>query len=358
MRMNVRNLGSAAVLFALTISPAWGQGDEHAGHTPPPTAAPTESTTQDVKPGMSGDAMPGMDHGAMPGMNHDSMPGMDHSTMPGMDHGEMSESPKDSSATPGMKDDAMPGMDHSGHATMQRDAAPSELRDPHAYSGGYDFSKLPMRHEGGDLKYGVLRVDRLEGVRAGGDSSVAWDAQASYGGDFDRAVFKTEGDVERGDLGEASHELLWSHATSAFWNAQLGVRHDGGAGPGRDWIAFGVQGLAPYWFEIDATAYLGDAGRTALGIEADYELLLTQKLILQPRLAVTAYRKDDAARGIGPGLSEVSAGVRLRYEIRREFAPYIGVEWSGAFGGTADYARATGDDAKQTQAVAGVRFWF
>ncbi len=349
--MDERKRWLAAALLALTVSPAQGQGDEHTHHVPPAAApAPTEPLTEDAKPGSSDDAMPGMDH----------------STMPGMDHGATSAPPKESSAMPGMKEDSMPGMDHStmpgmdhgGHAGMQHDAAPSELRDPHAYSGGYDFSQFPMRHEGGDVKYGMLRVDRLEAARSGGDTFTTWDLQVSYGGDFDRALFKTEGDARGGDLDEVSHELLWSHATSAFWNAQLGVRHDGGAGPGRGWLAFGLQGLAPYWFEIDATAYLGDAGRTALDIEADYELLLTQKLILQPRLAATAYRKDDAARGIGAGLAEVTAGVRLRYEIRREFAPYIGVEWSGAFGATADRARAAGEDAKQTRAVAGVRFWF
>lgn len=327
MKMEKCNRWLATVLLTLTVSPAWAQGDEHAGHAPPAAVpAPAEST------------------------NQGAMPGMDHSTMPGMDHGAMSAPPKETGA--------MPPMDHSGHTAVQPAAASSELRDPHAYSGGYDFSQFPMRHEGGAMKFGMLRADRLETARSDGDAFSTWDVQASYGGDFDRALLKTEGDIAGGDVEDVGTELLWSHAVAPFWNTQLGVRYDSGAGPDRSWLAFGVQGLAPYWFEVDATAYLGENGRTALGVEAEYELLLTQKLILQPRVEVTAHGKEDTAHGAGAGLSDLAAGLRLRYEIRREFAPYIGVEWSGKFGATADFARAAGVDRNETRAVAGVRFWF
>lgn len=250
------------------------------------------------------------------------------------------------------------GMDSGAHAAMQHEAAPPGLRDPHAYAGGYDFSQFPMRHEGGPFKFGVVRVDRFESVRSGDSTLTTYDAQASYGGDFDRAVLKAEGDIESGELAEAGTELLWSHAVTAFWNLQLGLRYDGGAGPQRSWLAFGIQGLAPYWFEVDATAYVGEEGRSALSVEAEYELLLTQKLILQPRVEASLYGNSDASRGIGPGLSGLAVGVRLRYEIRRELAPYIGIEWSGKFGGTAGYARDAGADAQETRAIAGVRFWF
>ncbi|MBT8128902.1 MAG: copper resistance protein B, partial [Gammaproteobacteria bacterium] len=128
--------------------------------------------------------------------------------------------------------------------------------------------------------------------------------------------------------------------------------------PDRAWLAFGVQGLAPYWFELDAAAYIGEAGRTAFTLEAEYELLLTQKLILQPRIETNWYGKRDAARGLGDGLSDLSAGLRLRYEIRREFAPYLGVEWARKFGETEDFARAAGLDPDETRFVAGLRFWF
>jgi copper resistance protein B len=119
-----------------------------------------------------------------------------------------------------------------------------------------------------------------------------------------------------------------------------------------------MQGLAPYWFGVDATAYLGERGRTAVRLSTEYELLLTQKLILQPRVEVSFFGQQDAARALGSGLSGMVAGVRLRYEIRREFAPYIGVEWNGKFGGTANFARAAGVKVNDTRVVAGLRFWF
>ena len=131
-----------------------------------------------------------------------------------------------------------------------------------------------------------------------------------------------------------------------------------GGGPGRGWLGFGGRGLAPYWFEVDAAAYVGESGRTALRLEAEYELLLTQKLILQPRIETNVYGKRDAARERGSGLSDLAAGIRLRYEIKREFAPYVGIERAAKFGGTADYARAAGEDVKETRLVAGLRFWF
>lgn len=280
----------------------------------------------------------------------------------------------------GMSHDAMPveahEMDHSAHEPdidAERDAAPanhaahdmmpapadsSNLRDPHAYAGGYDFSQLPMKHEGGELRHGLLLVDRLEAVRTDGDYAAAYDLQGSYGGDIDRIVLKGEGEHDDGDLVDARTELLWSRAVAPYWNMQGGARHDGGEGPDRTWLAFGVQGLAPYWFEVDVTVYAGESGRTALNLEAEYDLLLTQKLILQPRIEADFYGKDDADRGLGSGLSGLAAGLRLRYEIRREFAPYVGVEWEGAFGGTADYAHEAGLDTRETAVVAGIRFWF
>lgn len=245
-------------------------------------------------------------------------------------------------------------MDHGAMA----DAAPSEPRDPHAYSGGYDFSQFPMRHEMGELKLGSLRVDRLESVSSRRNTFTRYDLQAWYGGAFDRAVLKAEGDYDNSKLEKASTELLWSHAVAPYWDRQLGLRYDSGIEPDRTWLALGIQGLAPYWFEVNATGYLGEEGRTALNLKAEYELLFTQKLILQPSIEASFYGKDDPGRDIGSGLSKVAAGLRLRYEVRREIAPYVGIEWAGKFGGTADYAREEGLDPKETRFVAGLRFWF
>src|SRR3546814_7108787 len=132
---------------------------------------------------------------------------------------------------------------------------------------------------------------------------------AWFGGTYNRAVLKAEGEVAGGKLKEAQTELLWSHAVSTFWDTQLGVRVDHGEGPSREWLAFGVQGLAPYWFDIDATAYVGPSGRTALSLSAEYDLLITQKLVLQPRVEVNFYGKRDEAREIGSGLSDGTAEI-------------------------------------------------
>ena len=251
----------------------------------------------------------------------------------------------------------MEGMDMN-HGAMPDEAPSSGLRDPHAYADGYDFSQFPMRHEGGDIKLGLLRFDRLEAVRADNSTSAAYDLQAWYGGNFDRAVLKAEGDVDNGKLQEGRTEVLWGHAVSPFWDTQLGLRYDNGLPPDRGWLAFGIQGLAPYWFEVNATSYVGDEGRAALHLVGEYDLLLTQRLILQPRLEADFYGKHDAERALGSGLSDLTAGIRLRYEIRREFAPYIGVEWAGKYGGTAGYTRAAGQATDDTKVVTGLRFWF
>jgi len=250
------------------------------------------------------------------------------------------------------------GMAGMKRETMQGGSAPADARDPHAYSDGYDFGPIPRPRFADQLSFGSLLADRFEVARTADNTSAAYDLLAWYGRDYNRVVIKADGEIDNGDLKEAKTELLWDHAVATYWDSQVGLRSDNGNGPDRTWLAFGIQGLAPYWFELNATGYVDKDGRTALNLEAEYELLFTQKLILQPRVEANIYGKDDRRRGIGSGLSDLAVGVRLRYELRREFAPYIGVEWSGRFGDTADYARDGGKDRKETQAVAGVRFWF
>ncbi|MBI5462804.1 MAG: copper resistance protein B [Gammaproteobacteria bacterium] len=249
------------------------------------------------------------------------------------------------------------GMDH-GAMSMQGGTAPADARDPHAYAGGEDFGPIPRPRMGDEERFGMLMIDRLEAARSDDNTAAMYEVQGRFGGDYDRAVLKAEGESDGGALQEARTELLWGHAIASYWDTQVGVRHDSGMGPGRNWLAFGVQGLAPYWFELDIAAYLGESGRSALRLDAEYELLLTQKLILQPRVEANVYGKRDTEREIGSGLSDLSAGLRLRYEIRREFAPYVGVEWAGKYGATADHARAAGEDAKEARIVAGLRVWY
>lgn len=259
----------------------------------------------------------------------------------------------------------MAGMDH-GSMSMQGGAAPADARDPHAYAGGATLEAGPYARPGprelslaDEHNFGSLLVDRLEHVRVrDGGTETAYDAQAWFGRDYDKLVVKAEGAHASGKLQEARTELLWSHAIASYWDVQAGLRQDSGVGPDRSWLAVGVQGLAPYWFEVDATAYLGNNGRTALRLGAEYELPLTQRLILQPRAEINLYGKSDLARDTGNGLSDGVFGVRLRYEVSKQFAPYIGVERTSKYGKTADLVRSAGEPTGETRWVAGLRFWF
>lgn len=205
--------------------------------------------------------------------------------------------------------------------------------------------------------FGMVAFDQLEWRDTDGGDALFWDGRAWFGNDYDKALLKTEGERFDGDY-EGSAELLWDHVISRWWSLQGGVAHDFGEGPSRTWAAFGVQGLAPYWFEVEALAYVGEEGRTAANFSAEYEMFLTQRWVLQPKAELQLYGKDDPANGIGSGFSDAEVGLRLRYEIRREFAPYFGVVWSRKFGNTADLAREHGDDADELQFVAGLRVWF
>lgn len=350
-RMNVL----AMAIAAMSAAPVWAQTAGDAGmmdHSQHQSSMPAA----EVKPKAVQDAMPAMDHSTM---DHGAMPGMTPKTaetaggMPGMDHGK-----------PPASQPAMESMDH-GEMKMQGGPAPADARDPHVYSGGYTRAAgtyaLPASQRlrlADEHNFGSLLVDRLELNHTRDGNSTAYDTQAWFGRDYNRLVIKAEGEVAKGKLEEARTELLWGHAIATFWDTQLGVRYDSGEGPDRGWLAFGVQGLAPYWFEVDAAAYVGDNGRTALRLGAEYELLLTQKLVLQPRIELNLYGKSDVERGIGSGLSEAQTGLRLRYEFTRQFAPYIGVERASKFGKTADLARADGEKSGETRWVAGVRFWF
>lgn len=213
-----------------------------------------------------------------------------------------------------------------------------------------------MQHGSGPNTY--LLFNRLEAWDNDRGSGQAWEAKGWLGGDTDRLWLRSEGQRSGGTTGKANLELLYGRSVSPWWDVLAGVRHDFAPGDSCDWLALGVQGLAPYHFEVSATAWLGGSGRSMLGVEVEHELLLTNRLILQPMLEGTAHGKADPARGIGSGLSTVEAGLRLRYEMDRRFAPYIGLAHERAFGDTADLRRAAGRSTRSTQLIAGVRFWF
>ncbi len=204
----------------------------------------------------------------------------------------------------------------------------------------------------------MLKVDKLELRDADDGTALVWDAQAWAGKDLNKLWIKSEGEQVDNEVEEGDVEVLYSRAIAPFWDLQAGWRHDFRPTPSRDWAVFGVKGLAPYLFEVDATAYAGESGRLAASLDVEYEYMFTQKLILSPELEMNFYSKDDEAVGIGSGLSDMEAGLRLRYEIVREFAPYIGVNWWRKFGNTADYAKAEGSESSDTQFVTGFRLWF
>jgi copper resistance protein B len=206
--------------------------------------------------------------------------------------------------------------------------------------------------------HSFVLFDRLEWQAAGGGSGGQWDSSGWIGRDLDRLWFRTEGEGEDGRIGGADAHVLYGRAIARWWDVVIGIRQDVRPGPAQTWTAIGVQGLAPYWFEVEATAYVGASGRTQLRLESEYELLLTNRLILQPRAELDFYGKSDPGRGIGAGLSTAEAGLRLRYEIRRELAPYVGLEWSRTFFGTADFARDSGESSAGPRLAAGVRLWF
>jgi copper resistance protein B len=206
--------------------------------------------------------------------------------------------------------------------------------------------------------FGLFSLDRFEHLDTEAGSVLAWSLQGWLGGDFDRFAFRSEGIHAQGRIEQADVELLWSHAVASYWDSTLGIRRDLGRGTDRSWAAIGVQGLAPYGIHLSATAYLGERGHTAARLEAEYALLLTQRLVLQPRFEVNAYGKGDPTARIGAGIADAEMGLRLAYEIRREFAPYIGIERHQLFGTTADLANAMGEGRGDTQWLVGVRLWF
>ena len=240
---------------------------------------------------------------------------------------------------------------------MQGGKAPPNARSAN-YSDGLGYGPLGGPVMAGEKPLAMVLIDRLEYFDGRNGNGVALDAQGWYGTDANKLWIKVEGERSAGRLQDLRTEALWAHPIGIYWNTQLGVRHDFGVGPGRTWAAFGLQGLAPYFFDIEATFYVGQAGRTAFRFESEYELLLTQRLILQPRFEVNLYGRDDPQRGIGSGLSDADVGLRLRYEFTRKFAPYVGVEFARKFGRTADFARNAGEPAFDPRLVAGLHVWF
>ena len=210
-----------------------------------------------------------------------------------------------------------------------------------------------------DLALGhYVLFDQLEWQATEGANGLNVDSRGWIGRDRDRLWFRAEGDGEGGRVGEAQTHVLYGRQFARYWDLVGGIRQDFRPGPAQTWAAFGVQGLAPYWFDIEATGYIGASGRTHARFEVEYELLFTNRLVLQPLFEADLVGKSDPERGVGAGLSTTGLGFRLRYEIRREFAPYLGVTWNNKWGKTADFAEAAGEDTGGARFVTGLRLWF
>jgi copper resistance protein B len=198
------------------------------------------------------------------------------------------------------------------------------------------------------------RFDRLDFV----NTLYRWEGEGWIGTDYNKFWVKTEGKVAGGKVEDGQQEFLYARAITTYFNLQTGLRSDLDSRPTRNWAAAGIEGLAPYFFEIGLTGYVSTEGHLAARAEASYDLLITNRLILQPQVELNFYTKLDPARGVGAGLSDIDAGLRLRYEITRKFAPYIGVSYDGKFGQTASFARQEGDTVHDVRVLAGIRLWF
>lgn len=209
-----------------------------------------------------------------------------------------------------------------------------------------------------DVVHALALLDRFEWQRPGnGRGGPSWEARGWVGGDLNRFWFRTEGEADAGNVSAAEVHALYGRAIARWWDLVAGVRQDVRPGSPQSWAAVGIQGLAPYWFEVEATGYVGAGGRTQFRFETEYELLFANRIVLQPLVELNLYGKADPERGIGAGLATTEVGLRLRFVIRREFAPYIGVTWNQKHFGTADVARAAGEKPGGTRLTVGVRVW-
>jgi copper resistance protein B len=197
--------------------------------------------------------------------------------------------------------------------------------------------------------------NELEGRWNGSNTEFRWEGQGWVGTDYDKLWIKSEGTVASGALDDSQQQFLYSRAITTYFDLQGGLRSDLVSRPTRNWAAFGIQGLAPYFFDLELTGFASGEGHLAAKLEASYDLLLTQRLILQPQIEINLYSKADPARLVGAGFSDIDTGLRLRYEISRKFAPYLGVVYEGKFGQTASYAKRAGESTGDFRFVFGVR---
>lgn len=326
-----------AALLAASATPAFAQ---HSGHPmppaepagPPPARPVTEPAPSDASD--AADATPAMPKDKPAADSMAGMPGMEG--MEGMDHGSGDEEAGNEPAPP-----------------VPTDFAADSVFDPAAMARAR--AQLQMEHGGSIVSKVMVNLGEYQ-VRDGEDG-YRWEGEAWVGGDINRFVVKTEG--EGGDdLEGAEIQALYSRAVSPFFDLQAGIRQDFQSGPKRTYATVGFEGVAPYWFETSGALFLSNKGEVFGRLEGSYDLRLTQRWILQPRVEANLSGQDIPELELGSGVANIELGLRLRYEIKREFAPYVGVSLDRKFGGTADYARTAGREVEATSFVIGVRAWF
>lgn len=302
---------------------------------------------------------------ASPAPKADDRSEVDHATMPGMDM----SGDKPGTASPPMEgvaadQGAMPDIGKSGTDLPAGNAqAPAPPTDHYATrifpAAVIERSHRQMMNESGAQTFGFAMFNLAEYQLRRGQDGFRWDGEAWYGGDINRLTIKTEGEGRLGQgVDEAEVQALYSRAIDPYFNAQVGIRQDLGRGARRTYATVGFEGLAPYWFEVEGALFLSDKGDVLGRLGGYYDQRLTQRLILQPRVELNFATQNVPSSRIGAGLSTAELGLRLRYEIKRQFAPYVGVSWARKVGQTGRFARGDGEDPTSAGLVAGIRFWF
>ncbi len=311
---------------------------DHSAHATPSASEHDHSQHDMVKPTQPEKVIPEPSIVNERPMDHDAM---DHSQM---DHGQMHHGTMDHGS-----------MDHATPAVQTPITPIPEVTEADR-SAAFPVLTRHMEHAPEINHYVVF--NHLEAWDANPGSGQAWETTGWIGSDLNRLWVRSEGERIGGSTESADLELLYGRSITPWWDVVVGVKHDFLPGGAQNWAAIGLQGLAPYQFDVEATVYLSDSGQTQFALDVEYDLLFTNRLILQPVVELQLFGKDDPARAVGSGLSTLETGLRLRYEINRKFAPYIGVVHERAFGNTADFRQALGVNARDTRLVAGVRIWF
>lgn len=319
--------------------------------------------------GAKTDPMAGHDMSSMPGMEMppakpaDPMAGGDMSSMPGMDM--PSTKPADPMAGHDMS--SMPGTANatpSGTDLPVGNAPPPPIPADHAADAVYGDAAMQMgRHHlkngHGGQKLTQVMFNIAEAQFRKGRDGFEWDGEGWYGGDINRLWIKSEGDGAFGrSIEKAEVQALYSRAIDPYFNLQGGIRYDFKPNPSRIYATFGFEGLAPSFFEVEGALFLSNKGELMGRLEGYYDQRITQRLILQPRAEVNFAAQSTREIGVGSGLSDAEIGLRLRYDIRREFAPYVGVQYRRAFGDTRRFLKEEGEEAAGWSLLTGVRVWF